>query len=65
MRLSKKKKEKERKNKRKKREKKRGEEKNENKDRPCSHKKIFQVPMKREISFNEHSRITLATKYST
>jgi len=26
---------------------------------------IFQVPMKREISFNEHSRITLATKYST
>ena len=27
--------------------------------------KIFQVPMKREISFNEHSRITLATKYST
>ena len=27
--------------------------------------KIFQVPIKREISFNEHSRITLATKYST
>ena len=27
--------------------------------------KIFQVPMKREISFNEHSRITLATKFST
>ena len=27
--------------------------------------KIFQVPMKREISFNEYSRITIATKYST
>ena len=27
--------------------------------------KIFQVPMKREIPFNKHSRITLATKYST
>ena len=27
--------------------------------------KIFQVPIKREMSFNEHSRITLATKYST
>ena len=27
--------------------------------------KMFQVPMKTEISFNEYSRITLATKYST
>ena len=27
--------------------------------------KNFQVPMKREISFNEHSKITLATKLST
>ena len=65
MRLSKKKKEKERKNKRKKRDK---EKERKRKMRiKIDHvlTKIFQVPMKREISFNEHSRITLATKYST
>ena len=60
MRLSKK-----QKNKRKKREK---EKKRERKMRiKIDHvlTKIFQVPMKREISFNEHRRITLATKKST
>ena len=65
MRLSKKKKEKERKNKRKKRDK---EKERKRKMRiKIDHvlTKKIQVPMKREISFNEHSRITLATKYST
>ena len=65
MRLSKKRRRKKERIKERKERKKKKKEKDENKDRPCSHKKIFQVPTKREISFNEHSRITLATKYST
>ena len=63
MRLSKKKKEKEKRIKERKERKKKGRKMRIKIDHVLTKK--IQVPMKREISFNEHSRITLATKYST
>ena len=63
--IKQKKKEKERKNKRKKREKEKERKKKMGIKIDHVLTKIFQVPIKREMSFNEHSRITLVTKYST
>ena len=63
MRLSKKRRKKERIKERKERKKKRKRKMRIKIDHVLT--KIFQVPMKREIPFNKHSRITLATKYST
>ena len=67
MRLSKKKEKENKKNKRKKNEKEKKKRKRKMRIKIVHvlTKKSFQVPMKTELSFNEHSRISLATKYST